>query len=159
MSTYTLKGRGHAMTYEAPGFAIWKETINVPNFANPKSPDKIVDSNGNDAILASGFSAGDILQVFFPPAGSLVRLCGINVTTVEGGVATMDLGDGDDGDGFLDGVNLNSLGATITGVALGFGADNVMGKLYSADDTIDITFVNAVDAVVFDVFAEVVKVF
>ena len=158
-STYTLKGRGYSLAYNAPGFAVLTQEINIPNFADPKSPDKVVDSSGNDVTLSSGFGAGDKLEAFFLPAGTLARCAGFNVKTAEGGTATLDMGDSDNADGWLDGINLNSVAAGITLHADDYGVDNVMGKIYTADTKIVLTFVNATDAAIFDIFMEVCKVF
>jgi hypothetical protein len=77
----------------------------------------------------------------------------LNVTTAEGGTLTVDVGDGDNPDGYLDGVNGNATAAYLT-VA---GTDAFeAGKYYTAADTIDVTTVNAADTAVMKLTAVMV---
>lgn len=114
------------------------------------------------AASATALGAGDVLQVLDIPALTFVHAAGITLHTAEGGTLTLDLGDGDDADGWLDGVNGNATAPTAyaSTLVLAEGTPNTMtgyteGKLYTAADTIDIVFVNAADAVVLDVWAVV----
>jgi hypothetical protein len=115
------------------------------------------------AAGATALTAGDVLEVLRIPAKSQVLNVGIDVTTAEGGTLTIDVGDGADADGFLDGVNANTAaGYSSSTVTLVEGAPNTLspafgfGKYYSAADTIDVTTVNAADAAVMRVWAIVV---
>ena len=93
----------------------------------------------------TALAAGDVLEVIKVPANTLVTHVALNVTTAEGGTLTVDVGDGDNPDGYLDGVNANATAAYLT-VA---GTDAFeAGKFYTAADTIDVTTVNAADAAV-----------
>lgn len=154
---FNFKDEGYAIPYDALSWTPLRRRIDVPALiANQSHGQELVDDDGLVVALPStGFAATNILRVFKVPAGTIVRLAGLNVLTVEGGVATVDIGDGDDDDGYIAAGDLNALGATITTVALGYGADNVMGKFYAANDSIDILWNTADTAVtVFDVFAE-----
>ena len=93
----------------------------------------------------TALAAGDVLEVIKVPANTLVTHVALNVTTAEGGTLTVDVGDGDNPDGYLDGVNANATAAYLT-VA---GTDAFeAGKFYTAADTIDIVLNNAADAAV-----------
>ena len=95
----------------------------------------------------------DILEVIRVPANTLVTNVALNVTTAEGGTLTVDVGDGDNPDGYLDGVNGNATAAYLT-VA---GTDAFeAGKYYTAADTIDIVLNNAADAAVMTLTAVMV---
>ena len=102
-----------------------------------------------------------MLEVLQIPAKSYVLHVGLDVTTVEGGTLTIDVGDGADPDGYLDGVNANAAASYASALALTEGAPNTItgltsGKYYSAADTIDVTTVNAADTAVMRVWALVV---
>ncbi len=164
MANYNFKGDAYALPYEAPGFVILKKRINIPELiANQAYGQELVDDNGNVLSLPStGFSNtnSDILRVFKVPVGTLITVCGALVVTVEGGAATFDFGDGDDPNGFLAAVNLNSAVSELTQVADGYGPDNVSGVLYDAEDSLDITWgTDATAVAVFDIFAMACKVY
>ena len=93
----------------------------------------------------TALTATDVLEVIKVPANTLVTNVALNVTTAEGGTLTIDVGDGDDPDGFLDGVNAN---ATAAYLPVAGTAAYEQGKYYTAADTIDVTTVNAADAAV-----------
>jgi len=85
---------------------------------------------------------------------------GLDVTTAEGGTLTIDVGDGGDPDGFLDGVNANTAASYSTSLVLAEAAPNTVtgysnGKYYAAADTIDVKTVNAADAAVMRLWAVV----
>lgn len=117
------------------------------------------------AAGATALGAGDILEVIRIPAGTQVLAVGLNVTTAEGGTLTVDVGDGDDPDGWLDGVNANTAaGYSSSQVTLTEGTPNTLspafgfGKYYGAEDTIDVVTVNAADTAVMKVWAIVANV-
>ena len=101
----------------------------------------------------TALAAADVLEVIKVPANTLVTHVALNVTTAEGGTLTVDVGDGDNPDGYLDGVNANATAAYLT-VA---GTDAFeAGKFYTAADTIDIVLNNAADAAVMTLTAVMV---
>ena len=93
----------------------------------------------------TALTATDVLEVIKVPAKTLVTNVVLEVTTAEGGTLTIDVGDGDDPDGYLDGVNGNAAAAYIPVAGT---AAFEQGKFYTAADTIDVTTVNAADAAV-----------
>jgi hypothetical protein len=113
------------------------------------------------AAGATALGAGDILQAIPVPAKTYVLKAGIDVTTAEGATQTFDLGDGDDADGYLDGVNGNTVAGYGSTYVLTEGTPNVIigygfGKYYNAADTIDLVQVNACDTAVVRVWAVMV---
>ena len=101
----------------------------------------------------TALGASDILEVIKVPAKTLVTHVALEVTTAEGGTLTLDVGDGDNPDGYLDGVNGNATAAYIS-VA---GTDAFeQGKYYTAADTIDVVTVNAADTAVMKLTAVMV---
>ncbi len=118
-------------------------------------------SAARTAAGAAAIGAGDGVEAIRIPAKSLVMAVGVDVTTAEGGTLTLDVGDGSDADGWLDGVNANTVASYCSAAALAEGAPNTFvgygaGKYYAAADTIDVITVNAADAAVVRVWALVV---
>lgn len=104
-------------------------------------------------FAATNRTATDILQVLNIKAKSYVMLAGIDVLTVEDSTLTLDLGDGDNADGFLNGidaeaaiaifdssqaytVSTTNANAVLEDSETLYGAFG--GKMYGADDTIDV---------------------
>lgn len=116
------------------------------------------------AASATALTSADVIEAIPLPAKSLVLSVGLDVTTAEGGTLTVDVGDGSDIDGYLDGVNANTAASYWSGNNLTVtpGTPNVvagtpyaygMGKYYSAADTIDVVVNNAPDAAVMRLWA------
>ena len=104
-------------------------------------------------------TSGDTLQLINIPADTVVDAVSCIKHTVEGGTLTIDVGDGSDTDGWLDGANLNSATTERTALALAEAAPNTIvgytsGKLYTAADTIDALFNNTADTADFELVAE-----
>lgn len=90
-------------------------------------------------------AANDIVQCLAIPADTLVTSVILEVTTVSGvASSTIDIGDGDDADGWDATVDANSTGLTNGDGA--FCMQTAGGKLYTTADTIDMT-VNTASAV------------
>ena len=89
-------------------------------------------------------ASGDIWQAITVPAGSIVVAVGAVILTAEGGTLTIDVGDGDDADGYLNDASGNSAGASYSSIngTLAYSG----GRYYSAEDTIDVLANNAADA-------------
>jgi hypothetical protein len=102
------------------------------------------------AAGATALADNDILEVIRVPAKTLVLAVGLDVTTVEGGTCTIDVGDGATVDGFLDGVDANTVASYCSTLSTE-AYDG--GKYYAAADTIDVKFINAADAAVMRVWA------
>ena len=77
-------------------------------------------------------TASDVIQALDIPEGTFVSHVAIDVMTAEGAAGVVDVGDGDDPDGWDEDVDINATGKTV-----GDGA-YAGGKWYAADDTIDI---------------------
>ena len=113
------------------------------------------------AAGATALTSGDVLEVIQLPAKTYVMAVGLDVTTAEGGTLTIDIGDGTTADGYLDGVDANTVASYASTLALTEGAPNTVtgysaGKYYAAADTIDVKTVNAADAAVMRLWALVV---
>lgn len=116
------------------------------------------------ARLAAGATAlttADVLEVMPIPAKTMVLKVGLDVTTAAGAALTVDVGDGTDPDGFLDGVDANAVASYVNALALTEGVPNTVtgysnGKYYSAADTIDVVFNNAPGNAVMRLWALVV---
>lgn len=110
------------------------------------------------AAGATALAAADILQVISLPAKTFVIAAGLDVTTAAGGTLTLDLGDGSDADGYIDGVDGNAVASYAPIKTLVEGTPNTilgysLGKYYSAADTLDLVLVNAPAACVVRVWA------
>jgi hypothetical protein len=116
------------------------------------------------AAGAAALDADDVLEVLQIPAKTLVLAVGLDVTKAEGATLTMDVGDGSDVDGWLDGVNANTAASYASAVALAEGTPNTLvgygaGKYYAAADTIDVIPKNAgIDVAVMRIWAVCVEV-
>jgi hypothetical protein len=126
MATYSTaigfnKGQASFSSFGGQRFAFTEVELDLPSIVAARSA-------GSAAALA----ANDIIQVIPVPAGSLVLNVGVDVTTVEGETATINVGDGDIVDGYHSGLNINAVGHAIS-----------TGKFYSAADTIDVQFLTA----------------
>jgi hypothetical protein len=95
---------------------------------------------------ATALASGDILEVMPVPAKTLVLHVGVEVETGGTTGLTLDIGDGSDADGYLDGVAGDAAGsfASIHTLATGATVGLTAGKYYSATDTIDLTLVGQV---------------
>jgi hypothetical protein len=90
----------------------------------------------------SGFqpAAGDFVQALDIPAESIVMNAGIEVLTASPSSVTLDMGDGDTADIYVD--NLDS---TSTGYSAVHQDVLSTGKIYASADTIDIKVLGAQD--------------
>jgi hypothetical protein len=102
------------------------------------------------AAGATALTGGDIIEAIPIPAKTSVLAVGLDVTTAEGGTLTVDVGDEDNADGYLDGVNANTVASYAT---LDGATDYATGRYYAAADTIDVTIVNAADVAVMRLWA------
>ena len=93
-------------------------------------------------MSASGFqpAANDIVQALDIPAESIVMNAGIEVLTASPSSVTLDMGDGDTADIYVD--NLDS---TSTGYSAVHQDVLSTGKIYASADTIDIKVLGAQD--------------
>lgn len=98
------------------------------------------------AASATALASGDILQVLPVPAKTLVLHVGVEVETGGTSGLTLDIGDGADADGYLDGVAADAAGSFASTLTLSSGAIVGLsaGKYYTAADTIDLVLVGQV---------------
>lgn len=164
MATYQYKGAGYGLPYDASRPLI--KDINVATLiSNGANAGIALTSAPNTgvALESTGFAANDILEVFWVPAGTIIRECGMYVITGEGATCTINVGvtssteteDGTDIDGW--GVfDIETAGITdATDDADGFGTDNVPGgELYITNGSVDIEFNNATDTARFIIWAQ-----
>lgn len=88
-------------------------------------------------------SASDVVQALNVYAGWYVHRVFLEVITPEGSAGNTDVGDGADPDGYLVDADINAAGFTAQALTLTEGTPNTVagytnGKLYAADDTIDL---------------------
>lgn len=103
----------------------------------------------------TALAAGDVYASIAFNAKSLILRVGVDVTGAGTAGLTLDVGDGTDPDGYLDGVSGAAVGSfqsgsnltltpgtpnAITGTPYAYG----LGKYYTADDTIDLVLVGQV---------------
>lgn len=89
----------------------------------------------------SNLAAADVIETVSVKAGEIVVGVWARVKTAMGAAGTAEVGDGVDPNGFIASVDLNALGATFSSGAYmlnTIGPVLVGGKLYTADDTIDL---------------------
>jgi len=90
--------------------------------------DAITDADANSTVVAVDIPANTII----PPQGVWVEI----VTVFAGGTPSLDVGDGDDDDGWCDTTAITE--TTVGSYADVDAAYNVTGKLYTSADTIDV---------------------
>lgn len=89
----------------------------------------------------SNLAATDVIETVSVKAGEIVVGVWAYVRTAMGAAGTATIGDGTDPDGFTASFSVNSTGATFSSGAYMLNTTGpvlVGGKLYTADDTIDV---------------------
>ena len=97
-----------------------------------------------DVLASKGaaLEASDVVQAIAVPAGTIVMGVGLEVVTAaDSTTLTLDVGDGTDADGYVDGADGKTVGMNYRVHTLNAGATVGLtaGKAYTASDTIDIT--------------------
>lgn len=91
-------------------------------------------------INLAGVATGDVVQALKVPAKTFVKNVVVEIITQTGLTSTATVGDGGDANDWDASVNLNAAVGTLT---LGVGGTDANvtngGKLYTAEDTIDLT--------------------
>lgn len=95
------------------------------------------------AAGATALASGDVLEVLPIPAKALVMHVGVDVVTAGTTGLTLDVGDGTDADGYIDGFSGAAVGSTasVTTEASDAIVGLTAGKYYAAADTIDVVLV------------------
>jgi len=113
------------------------------------------------AAGATALASGDVLEVLQIPAKTHVLMVGVDVLNAGTAALDLDIGDGSDPDGYLDGIagdaeaGFSSAQAPALALTLTEGTPNTLntyaitpaffaGKYYGAADTIDMKFVGQV---------------
>lgn len=111
------------------------------------------------ATLTPG--ATDTLQCVKVEDGMLVSNVRVAVITASGGTLTATVGDGDGANSWDASTNLNATAGTVTAGLAGTDTYATAGKLYTADDTIDLVLSNNAPGTtgVVDVVVEYVRAY
>lgn len=106
----------------------------------------------------AALAAADVLKLIPVKAGQYVQLVQLSVEKAEGATATADLGDGDGAAGYISNADLNSAATNVASLATSAYSVAVGGgKLYTADDTIDMVVDhNSIDTAVVRVKAVII---
>lgn len=116
-------------------------------------------ATAGDTLTSSGaFAVNDVLQLFDVHEGMLVQGVAIEVRTAEGATLNITVGDDDDPDGYITTYDMASTGWIHSGDGTYNGdyTDGTTyhdGRLYTADDTIDMVLATAsADTAVFEIY-------
>lgn len=104
-----------------------------------------VRQHGSKVVISDAITSSDTnttVAAVTIPAGSFVKPYGVSViidTAFAGGTPSLDVGDGDDTDGWVDSVDITETSTgTYSGTEANTAAYAQHGKYYSAEDTIDV---------------------
>lgn len=137
-----VNGGGSGPTYNSSPLSIVEVKFDMDAIADERV------ANNRTAIAAA-----DVLNAVGVKAGTWVPMVALQVVTAEGAAATADVGDGSTAAGFISNADLNVVGWTSSLITTTYSLATAGGKLYTADDTIDLVIdSNNVDAAVFHLF-------
>jgi hypothetical protein len=160
MATYRYR-EGPSYPHDfGPRGGVYERTVDVPSLI---ANGGLTDTAGTAQSLAStGFASADILQLFLIPQGFLLYQVGAFVRTVEDSTLTLDIGiitatQNNWGSGAATNL-MNTFNGETAGGQLGLVGDTLggttyMSTLFITDGQISITFNNAADTIIFDVWA------
>lgn len=130
--------------------------VNAHSARGPYKVKKVLDFENDSALTALNAGAGpgqnDVLQLIHVPANSIVLGVFYETVTASTALNNLDIGDGDDVDGYHDGIDATSTGDGYNGLGkaptLVEGTPNTLtgfalGKFYTAADTIDAKIITA----------------
>jgi hypothetical protein len=132
--------------------------VTVTKLSAVRQPHTILEGYKGYGVFEVDFSksenqidipTGDTYTIQVAPVkkGTLVQNVYFIVETAEGVSIAAEVGDGDDPDGYIDGavagIDLNSTGLYVGNGAFNDAGNTAKGKLYAADDTIDIVIPNS----------------
>ena len=155
-----------ATTYDYVGSTTTTQYFGTGAIANGKDRDYVMSRRVNlaDAVTdfltpagGTAFGANDVLKVMNVPAKTWVKAVMVTVVTADTTVTDTDVGDGDNVDGYVDGLSLATAGVvagsilqTDTTVTTAYSVPVGGGKYYLAADTIDVKLITAggVDGVI-----------
>jgi len=87
----------------------------------------------------TALAAADILELVGVKAATWVPAVFVQTITAEGETATVHVGDGADPDGFITVGDVNAVGWLSSLITTAYSLATAGGKIYTADDTIDMT--------------------
>lgn len=106
------------------------------------------------AASQAALGNADVLQILGVPAGVYVPYVAAQTSVVEGAVATVSVGDGNNASGFILNHDLNALGRTASLVVQAYSVAVGGGVWYNVDDTLDVTLNNAaIDTATLSIYA------
>jgi len=112
---------------------------------------KIILAQNVIDFAATPVAAADVVQALKIPKGAFVTKVGVYTLTAEGATCTATVGDADGANSWDASANLNSVAAYVSTEGTDAYAP---GKVYTAEDTIDLVMGHATDAAKIAVFAE-----
>lgn len=126
----------------------------LKNVITQKLGNDLVKAENTISLASNNSVASDVIQAITVPKGAFVTHVGVYLKTAEGAALTATVGDGAGANSWDASVDLNAAAGTVTGGVPGTDAYATSGKLYTAQDTIDLTMSAAAgDAAVFTVYA------
>jgi hypothetical protein len=150
-ATYNYKGgiiggTATGPTYNGMGFCVVEVQVDFAAIAAARV-----------AAGSAAIGATDVLELVGVKAGTWVPMTALQVVTAEGAVATADIGDGATAAGFISNGDLNVVGWSSSLITTTYSLATAGGKLYTADDTIDMVVDSAsVDVAVAHLFVPMV---
>lgn len=134
-----------------------KQVQNLPLAVAPIILKGVIDCSLVNDGAGIDQSDEDTYEIIDVPAGYFVDLVVTNVETIEDSAATINVGDGDDPNGWDDSIDLTSAAAShsITGTDA---YATAAGKAYLSADTIDLVFSADCDTAKISVFARAFKI-
>ena len=112
------------------------DMTNGSGFARNDGNKQFVIENTLD-FATTNQTGSDVLQTLNIPANTLVEDCFYKVIDAEGGVLTLNIGDGADVDGFHAAADANVAGELVKSGGA-YAKQTLGGRLYTAADTIDV---------------------
>ena len=160
MATYRFK-EGVSLPHDfAANGGVIKRRVDIPALI---ANGGLTDTAGTAQSLAStGFASADILQVFLVPQGFLLYQVGVFMDTVEDSVCTGDIGiitaaqnnwASGAATNLMNTWNLATAGAQLGLVGDTLGGTTYMSTLFITDGQLSVTFNNASDTAIFDIWA------
>ncbi len=161
MATRRFKD-GPAYSNDSGAGVVFRRKVDVPALIEDAAG-LLTDTSGVASPLAStGFGSADILQVFLVPQGFLLYQVGAFVQTVEDSTLTLDIGiitaaqnnwASGTATNLMNTWNGQTAGGVLGLVGDTLGGTTYMSTLFITDGVISITFNNAADTIIFDVWA------
>jgi len=127
----------------APGGGVQPSNLDTGKFVVLKRVMKAQDIIAYNATLtaAAKITAGDVIEAIDVPAGFLVLMTAVKVSTAGTAGNTIDVGIGGATDAYQNGVDIVTLTAALQLVSDTYGWTTLQGKYFGTTDTIDVLYV------------------